>query len=99
MRYGQELINSLVNMKKDKASGWDSIPPELYLTFWDILGLPLQDMINTAVDKGAFNHCANSALIALLLKPNKDPSQCSNYKPLSLLNGDLCFKPYALPHN
>uniref|UniRef100_A0A3Q3AUI9 Reverse transcriptase domain-containing protein n=1 Tax=Kryptolebias marmoratus TaxID=37003 RepID=A0A3Q3AUI9_KRYMA len=76
-------------MKKGKSPGWDGVPPELYLAFWDILGPPLLDMINKAVDKGSFNPSINTAIITLLLKPNKDPAQCSNYRPLSLLNGDV----------
>lgn len=85
----EELRNALGSMKKGKSPGWDGIPPELYLVFWDILGPPLLDMINTAIDKGAFNSGVNTAIITLLLKPNKDPSQCGNYRPLSLLNGDV----------
>lgn len=85
----EELCKALISMKKGKSPGWDGIPPELYLAFWDLLGPPLLDMINTAIDKGAFNSGANTAILTLLLKPNKDPSQCSNYRPLSLLNGDV----------
>ena len=85
----EELREALVHMKKGKSPGWDGIPPELYLTFWDILGPPLLDMINTAINEGAFSLGANTALIKVLPKPNKEPSQCSNYRPLSLLNGDV----------
>lgn len=85
----EELRKALVNMKKGKSPGWDGIPPELYLTFWDILGRPLLDMINMAIDKGAFNSSTNTAIITVLPKPNKDPTKCGNYRPLSLLNGDV----------
>lgn len=54
-----------------------------------ILGPPLLDMINEAVDKSSFNANINTAIITLLLKPNKDPAQYSSYRPLSLLNGDV----------
>lgn len=33
----EELRRALVGMKKGKSPGWDGIPPELYLAFWDIL--------------------------------------------------------------
>lgn len=85
----EELKEALSSMKKGKSPGWDGIPPEVYLVFWDLIGPPLLNMINTAIDKGAFNSSINSAIITLLLKPNKDPSECGNYRPLSLLNGDV----------
>lgn len=62
---------------------------QLYLTFWDVLGKPLLDMINMAIEKGTFNEGVNMAIISVLPKPNKDPFQCSNYRPLSLLNSDV----------
>ncbi len=85
----EELRKALVNMKRGKSPGWDGIPPELYLAFWDILGSPLFDMINAVINKGAFTAGTNTAVITVLPKPNKDPSLCSNYRPLSPLNGDV----------
>lgn len=46
-------------------------------------------VINVALDKGSFNSSTNATLITLLLKSKYDPAQCSNYRPLSLLNGDV----------
>lgn len=64
----EELKSALINMKKGKSLGWDGIQPELYLTFWDILGRPLLDMITTAIDKGAFNSSTDTAKITVLPK-------------------------------
>ncbi len=85
----EELRLALTDMQKGKFLGWDGTPSELYLAFWDTLGLPLLDMINTAIDKSAFSVSANTAIITLLPKPNKDLTQCGNYGPLSFLNGDI----------
>lgn len=46
-------------------------------------------MITTSIEKGSFSRDVNTALISLLLKKDKDPSECANYRPLSLLNSDL----------
>lgn len=84
-----ELKDALTFMKRGKSPGWDGIPPELYLSFWDQLGQPLLNMINHSIRVGSFNNSTNMAIITLLPKPNKDLTQCENYRPLSLLNSDV----------
>lgn len=59
-----------------------------YLSFWDELGQPLLNMIQYSNRVGSFNS-ANMAIITLLPKPNKDFTQCGNYRPLSFLNNDV----------
>lgn len=69
-------------MKSDKFPGWDGIPLEVYFTFWDILGPPLLDMINTAIDKGAFqskHQCCNNAAFSLLNGVVKLYAKCCPY--------------------
>lgn len=84
-----ELKAALMVMKKGKSPGWDGIPPELYLVFWDELGQPLLNMILHSVCKGSFNNSDNMAIITLLPKADKDLTQCGNHRPLSLLNSDV----------
>lgn len=50
-----EELRKALNTKKDKSLGWDGISPVLYFTFCKIHDKPLLEMINTAIDKGAFN--------------------------------------------
>lgn len=74
-------------MCSGKSPGLDGISPEFYSAFWDNLGPLLFDMIQAAVERGSFSSDVNIAVI--LLKKDKDPNDCSSYRPLSLLNADL----------
>lgn len=85
----EELKAAALDMQRNKSPGFDGIPPEVYVEFWDELGPLLLDMIMTSIDKGSFSRDVNAALISLLLKKEKDPADCSSYRPLSLLNADL----------
>ena len=84
-----ELLRALQSMKTGKSPGLDGLPPEFYLTFWSQLGPLLLEMINWSFLKGSFHQHSNTAIISLLLKKGKDPTDCSNYRPLSLLNTDI----------
>lgn len=85
----QECEAAIRDMRKGKSPGPDGIPPEFYLTFWHLIGPLLFDMIQYSIKEGSFFRDVNSALISLLLKKGKDPTDCSSYRPLSLLNADL----------
>ena len=93
-----ELRAVLETMNKGKAPGWDGIPPEFYLKFWTLLGPLLLEMINTAILKGSFGRDVNTSLISLLLKKCKDSNQCSNWRPLSLINTDVKLFSKVLSH-
>lgn len=84
-----ELYMALKDTNKGKSPGWDGIPSEFYLTFWPELGPPLLEMIHSAIQNGAFNRDVNTAIISLLHKKGKDPTLCSSYRPLSLINNDI----------
>lgn len=74
-----------MGMQTGKSPGLDGIPPEFYLAFWDQLGpLPL-DMINFSITRGGFSRDVNIAMISLLLKKDKNPTECNNYRPISLI--------------
>lgn len=85
----EELREAAKAMQRGKSPGIDGIPPEFYVTLWDQLGPFLLDMILFSIRKGGFSRDVNTALISLLLKKDKDPTDCSSYRPLSLLNSDL----------
>lgn len=66
-----ELRGAIDGMKTGKSPGWDGIPPEFYLTFWEELGQYSLAMIHKPVEVGAFFNDMNAALIAVLPKPNQ----------------------------
>ena len=84
----EEILTALQQMKKGKSPGLDGIPPELYLTFWDELGPLILNMFQKALQEGSFNRDVKTAIISLLCKPGKDPTLCTSYRPISLLNSD-----------
>ena len=84
-----ELKAAVDDMHKGKSPGLDGIPPEFYTTFWYSLGPLFFDMIQASLERGAFSRDVNVAIISLLLKKDKDPSECANYRPLSLINADI----------
>lgn len=46
-------------------------------------------MYKESFDNGSLPPSLNTAIISLLLKPGKTPTQCGSYRPISLLNNDL----------
>lgn len=85
----EELEQAVREMQVGKSPGIDGLPPEFILTFWNLRGQLLLDMIHFSIKKESFSRNVNVALISLLLKKDKDPIECGNYRPLSLLNSDV----------
>lgn len=83
----KELHNAAKMLLKVKSPGPDRILPEFYLVFWDIVGPLILKSMNYAIDYSTLNQ--NVALITLLLKKNKDPLSCLNYRPISLISSDV----------
>lgn len=76
-------------MGKNKAPGLDGIPPELCVAIWPLIGPLFLEMVNYSLIKGSFHDSANMAIVSLLLKKDKLPTECSSYRPLSLLNTEV----------
>lgn len=49
----------------------------------------LLEMFNHSLDQGTLPQTLTEANIILLLKHGKNPTDCTSYKPISLLNGDV----------
>ena len=77
----EELEAAVCDLQRGKAPGWDGIPPEVYLSFWNIPGPLLLSTIHYSFKHGGFSRDANMALIYLLLKEDKEPTECSSDRP------------------
>lgn len=84
-----ELTKALNKIPSNKSPGPDGLPAEFYRHFWDILSPLFNRVIIEIKRSSTIPTHMNTAAMTLLLKPNKDPSHPSSYRPLSLLNTDL----------
>lgn len=72
----------------------DGLPP----AFWILLSTLLFHMLNSTMSASHLHPSLNSSLMILLLKQGKDPTDCSSYRPLSLMNSDVNLLAKVLPH-
>ncbi len=93
-----EFFNALKLMPNNKSPGPDGCPAEFYKHFWSILSPLFIRMINESKQKSKLPDNMNTATISLLLKPNKDPTLPSSYRPISLINVDIKIIAKALAY-
>lgn len=85
----KEFHNAAESLREVQSPGPGGIHPELYLAVWDIVGPLILSSINYAIKYGVLHRNENIALIVLLHRKNKDPLNCSSYRPMSLINSDV----------
>lgn len=85
----EEILNAIKAMQSNKAPGPDGFPVEFLKTFSSKLAPLLLSVFNESIKSGSLPQTMTQATIALLLKSDKDPTSCSSYRPLSLLNADV----------
>lgn len=83
-----EIADAVTNMRGGKAAGPDGLPVDIYKIFKDKLIGPILAMYEEAFQQGRLPDSLRSALITLILKPNKSPTNCTSYRPISLLDTD-----------
>ena len=59
-------------MKNEKSPGIDGITIEVYKHFWNDIKDLLYKSFKECIEKGSLSSSMKTALITLLLKPNKD---------------------------
>jgi len=91
-----EVFAAFQGMARGKTPGSDGFPAEFYLTFWDVLGADLVDVLNASFDWCLLPSSLRSAVISLSFKKG-DRLLHKNWRPISLLNVDykLCARTLA----
>lgn len=85
----EEIKESILKLKNNKSPGTDGFPGEYYKTFVNKLIPLLNRVYNYALREGDPPHSWSEAVISVIHKENKDPTQCMSYRPISLLCVDL----------
>ncbi|XP_072135984.1 MTOR-associated protein MEAK7 isoform X2 [Mobula birostris] len=85
----EEINNAIMAMQSGKSPGPDGYPIEFYKKFKDKLTPVLLEVFQESLENGSLPPSLSQAAISLLLKKDKDPTQCGSYRPISLLNVDV----------
>ena len=81
----KEMLEAVQNMRSGKTPGPDGIPIEIYKLFPEKLLPPLLEMFEEAYESGILPPSLRSALITLVPKTGKSPTERGSYRPLSLM--------------
>ena len=84
----EEIQAAITTMQSGKTPGPDGFTAEFYKKFKDKLSPILLGMYRESLTMGTLPPTLSQATITLLLKKDKDPSDCGSYRPISLLNVD-----------
>lgn len=88
-----EISHAISVLKRGKAPGPDGFTIEFYVHFAALLLPKLLLLYDSFITDGSSSGTFQEAMICLIPKENKDPSQCKNYRPISLVNLD--YKSFA----
>ena len=76
-------------MKSGKSPGLDGYPIDFSKTFKEKFAPILFEVFKESLEAGSLPPTFPQASITLLLKKDKDSTQCESYRPISLLNTDI----------
>lgn len=83
-----EIAETIKSFPAGECPGPDGFGTDFYQAFHHILTPVLLRMINDSITNKTFPPSLYEADICVVLKKGKDPSNPSNYRPISLLNFD-----------
>ncbi|XP_053568734.1 usherin [Bombina bombina] len=85
----KEIKHVITHMKTFKTPGPGGYSASFYKTYINKLAPLLLKFFNQAREEGNFAREFLEATVITIPKPQKDPSLCSNYRPISLINLDV----------
>ena len=86
----EEISSAVYQLNNNKCPGFDGLPIDLYKVFWKKIGPMVYEVIMQCYDMGRMYKSARMGILNLIPKPNKDPKNLANQRPLTLLNS--CYK-------
>uniref|UniRef100_A0A3B3QX57 Reverse transcriptase domain-containing protein n=1 Tax=Paramormyrops kingsleyae TaxID=1676925 RepID=A0A3B3QX57_9TELE len=87
----RELDDVILHLKNNKTPDPDGYVNEFYKTFKELLSPLLLQAYDCMLKTKALAPSWRDAIIIVIHKEEKDPSECGAYRPISILNGDLCL--------
>lgn len=79
----QEILDAIKALPSGKSPGQDGFTAEFFKCYAEDL-LPLfENMLAEAFEVGKLPPSLNQAIITLILKKEKDPTDCKSYRPIS----------------
>uniref|UniRef100_A0A669EFQ1 Reverse transcriptase domain-containing protein n=1 Tax=Oreochromis niloticus TaxID=8128 RepID=A0A669EFQ1_ORENI len=83
-----EVKAAILSFPSGKACGLDGFNIEFYKAHIDMIVPLLLRMVNCSIARGSFPDSIYDAHVCLLPKKDRDPTNVTSYRPLSLLNCD-----------
>ncbi|XP_063818782.1 uncharacterized protein LOC135056932 [Pseudophryne corroboree] len=85
----EEITAVLRNLKSSKAPGPDGFSASYYKKFAPLLVPHLRVLFNAVLHGAPFPSTMLEARVIVIHKEGRDPRNCANYRPISLLNLDI----------
>lgn len=84
----EEVKKAISSMRVGKSPGLDGFPSEYYNKYADKLAPILKTVYDESFSLGKLPETFNEALISLIVKKDKDPTDPGSFRPISLINVD-----------
>ncbi|MGL5640599.1 MAG: RNA-directed DNA polymerase, partial [Mycoplasmoidaceae bacterium] len=85
----EEIIQAIESLKSKKSPGIDGIVNEFYKTFKKEISKILKEVYNEIFKKKELDQRMSMGLMKLIYKRKGDKKSLKNYRPITMLNGDL----------
>uniref|UniRef100_A0A803KF69 Reverse transcriptase domain-containing protein n=1 Tax=Xenopus tropicalis TaxID=8364 RepID=A0A803KF69_XENTR len=84
----EEITTAIQSLPSNKTPGLDGLPPDWYKALNDLVTPQLLTTLQSAWDSQSLPPSFAEALIVVIPKAGRDPTLCSSYRPISLINTD-----------